>query len=235
MDIQEQLFYAVLNCDCRHVEELLCQGADVNHWFCYTKFDSFYSVSHVVYQIGHYSYFMLAIQYVLISAHESNKLQYGKKVTKFDWISFNQESSSFSSRCYTENEISKLLVLLVTFGADMDQEIFSDFTKTYTSPIKVLCERCVERDKYAYDILAAVIKTNKVDLYAKHCQNLFKEIFNKRRHYWYGDHSKVIQALILVGYNADYDAVKYYRFVAELPKYFLFYCIEYKNVFAFLY
>jgi hypothetical protein len=233
MDIQEQLFYAVLDCDCRHVKELVSQGADVNHWFCYTEFERFRDSCHVVANIGHFSYLMLAIEYVRQMFYKSHKLQYGKKLKLSDWISLKQNNTS--CREYRGNETTKLLALLVSLGADLNQESNCKSLRTFLSPIKLLIYRYNHSKSNSADDLAAVIKTNKVNLYSKDCQQLFDVIFDKNCQLWYANRCEIIKALVLVGYKADYSEVNNYLFVFDLPTYFLFYCIEYKKVFAFLY
>jgi hypothetical protein len=229
MNIQEQLFYAVINCDCRLVKELVNQGADVNHFFCYTKFDRFYGSFHVVVNIGHISYLMLAIQYVRILYRDIDELQYGKKLQLSDWMSLVGKTTSFKR--YDTNEVTKLLALLVSLGADLNQESNCKYNNTFTSPIELLLYRYVGGYSYSEDDLAAVIKTNKVNLYSKHCQKVFEPIFDKNSRN--KGFSVIIKALVLAGYKADYSAVKYHEFIMNLPKYFLFYCIECRNIFAF--
>jgi hypothetical protein len=231
MDIQEQLFYAVLKCDCMQVKELVSQGADVNHWFCYTKFDRFYGSFHVAVNIGHFSYLMLAIQYVRILYHDVHELQYGKKLQLSDWMSLVGKTTSFKR--YDTNEVTKLISLLVSLGADLNQESNCKYNNTFTSSIELLLHRYVGGYSYSEDDLAAVIKTNKVNLYSKHCQKFFDPIFDKNNRY--KGSGKIVKALVLAGYNADYSAVNYFEFVMNLPKYFLFYCIDNRRVFAFLY
>lgn len=243
MDIQEELFYAVINCNHTKIYKLIQQGANIHFFFTATKFLEFNNV-HVLTSSSPYTYLLILYGYLCHIPYTSKPLQfqYGLKTKMSDWIMF--DKSKLVKGLTTAN-YEDTFIFLLGCGASLHQIVpFNyDYEIRKTSTFTYVIDSFLSNPNQSFHLLLKIIAKVKINFNAPSLENFRSWVFNGMKFETYKFSSKyhyfkeilkvaLLNGLIMPVYSRRqrkkwaHDA----RCLLEWNTFMLIYCCFCKNV-----
>lgn len=244
MDIQEELFYAVINCNHPKIHNLIQQGANIHFFFPATKFNQFYDVN-VSTEVRTYSYLLILYTYICRTSGNSDPLlyQYGTKTTTSDWIMFDK---SKLVRGLTKSLYEDTFIFLLRCGASLHQIVCFTYDHELT---KMSTFDYIINDFYLYperitSLFLKICSSVKVNFNAPSLERFRDKCFSTMEYdnYRYlsngGDYFKeVLKVALLNGLTMPEFTRKYrkkwcreHRYILQWNTFLLLYCFQLKKV-----
>jgi hypothetical protein len=254
-DLQEQLFYAVLNGDLELISQLVQNGADVNCKFTFLNKclnSTHYFDKQNCIHVQHSSYLFLVLKKTIKKRvrGEHDDIRYVPNLT---YVKPDDDTSEYLSMaqcmpqhldyrmCLNERAIAekkfKTIKHLIRFGANVNKqnldsiEYFSSFFEFIVLQIDE-CETTREIG-FLWSVVKYILDTNVYiePFIGSSVLNILTS--NTRTRKLYEVHKFIIKTLLLRGFDVDRSQTNV-EFVSQWTTYMLLYCFQYKRLFCFL-
>jgi hypothetical protein len=242
MDIQEELFYAVINCNHTKIYKLIQQGANIHFFFTATKFLEFNNV-HVLTSSSPYTYLLIVYAYLCHIPHTSKPLQfqYGLKTKMSDWIMFDK---SKLVKGLTAANYEDTFIFLLDCGASLHQIVpFNyDHESKKTSTFDYIIDSFLWTPNVSFNLLLKIIAKVKINFNAPSLKTFCSWIFNGMKfenNYTYKGHyfKEILKVALLNGLTLPEISrrqrkkwARDARCLLEWNTFMLIYCCFRKNV-----
>jgi hypothetical protein len=248
MDIQEELFYAVINCNHPKIYNLIQQGANIHSFFPVTKFIQFYNYN-VSTDVKSYTYLLILETYIYHAYYESKELlyQYGNKTTMSDWIMFDKSKLVKGLKA---SHYEDTFIFLLRCGASLHQIVPFHYDRSHYNVQNAIAtfDHVIKNFLWSptrlTNLLLKIFANVKVNFNAPSLERFRDKCFTTMEYdnYRYlnngGDYVKeVLKVALLNGLTMPEFSRKYrkkwcrkHRYILYWNTFMLLYCFELKKV-----
>lgn len=247
MDLQQELFYAVVNCDHPKIYNLLKQGANIHFFFSATKFIRFWdenrsAITHVFPQT-----YLLTVLFLLCNTINPLQVQYGSKQKMADWIMFDK-SKLASVKNLSDSHYEDTFIFLLHCGASLNQAVpYKREMERKTSIFIYIIEQFLSEPKKLYKLVLKLIANVKINFNADSLEYFRESSFRRMMYESYKDCPSsvyifnILKIALLHGLTMpEYTRrqrkkwARDTRSLLDWNKFMLLYCFSRRNVNAFM-